>query len=154
KAKPPYQTVVHFPGGYALFMDKVDSVGLHGIRYFIQSGRAVLYPIYKGTYQRKSKSQARTSLTWRDQVVQMCKDLSRSMDYLETRNDIDRSKIAYHGISLGSVTALPCLAVEPRLKTAILQGGGLSSGAPAPEIDPLNFAPRIRFPVLMISGKN
>jgi cephalosporin-C deacetylase-like acetyl esterase len=124
KAKPPYQTVVRFPGGYALFMDKLDSVSLHGIRHFIQGGRAVLYPVYKGTYQRKAKLPASSTMAWRDLVVQMCKDLARSVDYLETRTDIDRSKIAYHGISLGSITAVPCLGVEPRLKTAILQGEG------------------------------
>ncbi len=154
KSKPPYQTVVHFPGGYALFLDKIDGLSLHGIRYYIQSGRAVLFPIFKGTYERKSKPRPTTPLAWRDQVVQMCKDLSRSVDYLETRTDIDPAKIAYHGISLGSVTAIPCVAMEPRFKTAILQGGGLASGETSPEIDPLNFASRIRLPVIMISGKD
>jgi len=59
-------------------------------------------------------------------VIPEGKDLARSVDYLETRTDIDRSRIAYHGISLGSIIALPCIAMEPRLKTAILQGGGLA----------------------------
>jgi len=154
KAKPPFQTVVHFPGGYALFVDKVDSTAVHPIRHFVQSGRAVLFPIYKGTFDRKSKSQTSTPLAWRDRLVQMCKDLSRSIDYLETRKDIDPAKIGYHGISLGSVAALPCLANEPRIKTAILQGGGLLPGSAPPEIDPLNFVTRIRFPVVMISGKD
>jgi dipeptidyl aminopeptidase/acylaminoacyl peptidase len=154
KATPPYQTVVHFPAAYALFLDKIDAVGLHWIRYFVQSGRALLYPIYKGTYERRPKAPISSPLAWRDQKFQWCKDLGRSIDYLETRLDIDRSKLAYHGISMGAIAALPCLAVEDRFQVAVLQGGGLPGGRDAPETDPFNFAPRIRVPVLMINGKN
>jgi dienelactone hydrolase/predicted Ser/Thr protein kinase len=151
---PPYQTVVHFPGGYAPFMQRIDSVGLHWIRYFVQSGRALMYPIYKGTYERRPKTPLSGPLARRDQKFQWCKDLGRSIDYLESRTDIDSTKLAYYGISLGAVAALPCLAVEDRLQAAILQGGGLPPGKGAPEGDPINFAPRIRIPVLMINGKN
>ena len=154
KAAPPYQTVVHFPAGYALFLDRIDSVGLHMIRYFVQSGRALLYPIYKGTYQRRPKAPLNGPLAWRDQKIQWCKDLGRSIDYLESRPDIDRSKLAYHGVSLGAISALPCLGVEDRFRTAILQGGGLPNAQGPPEGDVFNFAPRIRIPVLMLNGKN
>jgi predicted Ser/Thr protein kinase/dienelactone hydrolase len=154
EGNPPYQTVVHFPAAYALFMDKIDSVGLHWIRHFVQSGRALLHPIYKGTYERRSKTPLSGPLAWRDQQFQWCKDLGRSIDYLETRRDIDRSKLAYQGISMGAIAALPCVAVEDRLQAAILQGGGLPPSKGAPEGDPINFAPRIRIPVLMINGKN
>ena len=154
KAKPPYQTVVHFPAGYALFLDRIDSVGLHWVRYFIQSGRALMYPIYKGTYQRRSKSPIVGALAWRDQKIQWCKDLGRSIDYLETRPDIDRSKLAYHGLSMGSNAALPCLALEDRFRAAILQSGGFPGGANPPESDPINFVSRIHIPVLMINGRN
>src|SRR5687767_1512505 len=149
KASPPYQTVVHFPGGYALFMDRIESVSVHLIRYFVQSGRAVMFPIYKGTYDRKPATRA-SGLAWRDQVIQQCKDLGRSIDFLETRSDIDRSRLAYHGISLGAISALPCVAVEGRFRTALLQGGALPPRKPAEEIDPYLFVPRIRMPVLMI----
>jgi dipeptidyl aminopeptidase/acylaminoacyl peptidase len=154
KAAPPYQTVVHFPGGYAPFMERINPIGLHGIRYFVQSGRALLYPIYKGTYERRPKVPIRGTLAFRDQKFQWCKDLGRSIDYLETRPDIDRGKLAYHGISLGAVAALPCLAVEDRFQAAVLLGGGFPNGKGAPEGDPFNFAPRIRIPVLMINGRN
>jgi formylglycine-generating enzyme required for sulfatase activity/dienelactone hydrolase len=153
-ATPPYQTVVHFPAAYGLFLGQIDAVGLHWIRYFVQSGRALMYPIYKGTYQRRPQTPIRTPLAWRDQKFQWCKDLGRSIDYLETRPDIDRGKLAYHGISMGAGAALPCVALENRLQTAILQGGGFSNARGAPESDPFNFAPRVRIPVLMINGKN
>ena len=40
------------------------------------------------------------------------------------------------------------------LRTAILMDGGLSIGPGAgPEVDRLNFAPRIKAPVLMVNGR-
>jgi hypothetical protein len=45
-------------------------------------------------------------------------------------------------------------AVESRLKACILVDGGLSQGRPLPEVDPFNFAPRLRAPTLMLNGAN
>ena len=45
------------------------------------------------------------------------------------------------------------LALEKRIKIAVLVGGGLPTDPELPEIDPLNFAPRVTIPVLMINGK-
>ena len=43
-------------------------------------------------------------------------------------------------------------ALEPRLKTVVLQGTGI--GPPvAPETDTLNYAPRVRIPTLMLNGR-
>jgi hypothetical protein len=30
--------------------------------------------------------------------------------------------------------------------------GGLGTAKPAPEVDPFNFAPRVRIPILMLNG--
>jgi eukaryotic-like serine/threonine-protein kinase len=38
-------------------------------------------------------------------------------------------------------------------KVAVLVGGGLYREQMAPEVDPLNFAPRVTIPILMINGK-
>jgi pimeloyl-ACP methyl ester carboxylesterase len=43
-------------------------------------------------------------------------------------------------------------ALEPRLKTGVLQGTGLWED-PAPEIDRANYAPRVRIPTLMLNGR-
>ena len=113
-----------------------------------------MYPIYQGTYERRPATPLRGRLAWRDQTVQWCKDLGRSIDYLETRGDIDGSRLAYHGMSMGSSNALPCLAVESRFKTAILLEGGLNAQESPPETDPFHFASHIRIPTLMINGKD
>lgn len=43
-------------------------------------------------------------------------------------------------------------AVEPRVKTAVLQSAGLWN-ARLPEDDPATYAPRVRIPTLMLNGR-
>jgi eukaryotic-like serine/threonine-protein kinase len=78
------------------------------------------------------------------------RDLGRSIDYLETRPDIDHARIGFHFVS--GDTGVILSALEPRFKVSVLQASGLW-GQPPPEIDPSNFAPRVRVPTLMVNGK-
>jgi pimeloyl-ACP methyl ester carboxylesterase len=82
------------------------------------------------------------------------KDLSRTIDYLQTRDDLNVEKLAFYGLSWGSYAASIVLAVEPRIKAAVLNVGGFWNARFLPEVDPLNFAPRVRVPVLMINGEH
>ena len=79
------------------------------------------------------------------------KDLRRSVDYLHTRSDVDTTRLAYQGYSWGGYQAGIMLAVEPRFKAAILFCPGLAFERPLPEVDPVNFLPRIKVPVLMLN---
>jgi dienelactone hydrolase len=97
-------------------------------------------------------SSATARITGRDLTIQRAKDVFRSVDYLETRNDIDKNRIGYFGISLGARTAPMYIALEARIKASVLVGAGLYR-SPFPEVDPLNFAPRVRAPVLMLNGR-
>ena len=45
------------------------------------------------------------------------------------------------------------MAIEPRFKTGILNVAGLRMVEVRPEEDAVNFLPRVRIPVLMLSGK-
>jgi eukaryotic-like serine/threonine-protein kinase len=151
-AKPPYQTIVYFPGGWALFIQSSDqSIAMGSYDYLMRTGRAVLFPVYKGTFERRVKAAGPN--TGRDLTVQRAKDVFRSIDYLETRNDIDKDRIGYYGISMGAVPAPIFTALEPRIKAAILVGGALFRSPKFPEVDPLNLAPRVRTPVLMLNGR-
>ena len=44
------------------------------------------------------------------------------------------------------------MALDPRIKAGVLLMGGLFGTTPAPEVDPFNFAPRVRIPILMMNG--
>lgn len=95
------------------------------------------------------------SVAKRDLWVQVAKDLRRSVDYLQTRPDVDRERLAFHGVSEGGVRGPLMTTIEDRFKASILYAGGLITGpAQLPEVDPLNFAPRVRVPTLMINGRD
>jgi len=153
-APPPYQVVIWFPGSYAF--DLKHSDGDLPFSYYFdflpRSGRALVYPVYKGTYERHVTLRGRNED--RDTVIQWSKDLGRTIDYLNSRNDFDKDRIAYYGFSTGGSSAIPVVALESRLKAAIFLAGGLQTDWPTlPETEPINFAPRIKIPFLMLSGR-
>jgi dienelactone hydrolase len=82
-------------------------------------------------------------------------DIQRAMDYLESRQDIDPAKIAYFGLSWGAGNGVIDAVVDERFRAVILHDGGFFLGAanPPPELNQVNFAPRMRIPVLMINGR-
>jgi dienelactone hydrolase len=81
------------------------------------------------------------------------KDLGRSIDYLETRDDIDVDNLAYFGYSWGGAMGGIMPAVETRIKASVLLVAGLTFQRSLPEVEPVNFLPRIKIPVLMLNGK-
>jgi dienelactone hydrolase len=86
-------------------------------------------------------------------VIRWAQDLMRAMDYLETREDIDAEKIAYYGFSLGGTYAPVFTAVEQRFAASVLISGG-TLFTPPEEHRPVNFAPYVTVPTMMIGGKN
>jgi eukaryotic-like serine/threonine-protein kinase len=154
--RPPYQTVVYFPGAYAVQERSSKTLHMFALNLIIKSGRAVIYPIYKGTYERGdalNSDYQNASTLYRDHVIYWSKDLGRTIDYVETRPDLDRTKIAFYGLSWGAVEAPVLTAVEDRIKVDVLVAGGLEFTDTLPEVEPVNFAPRFRKPVLMVNGR-
>jgi len=154
RAQPPYQTVVFFPSARVLDIPNSETLGeMKFIDYVIQSGRAVLYPVYKGTYERPAPMGGPDTVEGRETLFQESKDLGRSIDYLETRPDIDRNRIAYMGVSMGAALGVNLAAVEDRLKAVIMLDGGFYNEKPLPGADQADFAPRLKAPTLLICGK-
>jgi dienelactone hydrolase len=156
-ASPPFQTVVYFPGGFALLDDKLDLASIEDVYDFLlKSGRALMVPIYKGMYQRRDglAPDLKPLASFRDHEIAWSKDLGRSVDYLERRKDIDSTKVAYLGDSLGGTEGVLLPAVEKRIKAAILSSGGLQLTVPyLPEADPFNFITHVTIPVLVLNGR-
>ncbi len=150
--QPPYQTVVFMPWASASFTSSsANLVCMEWLDFVIKSGRAAMYPVYQGTYERKIPP-GTSDIAGRDLRVMWVKDLGRSIDYLETRPDIRKDQLGFYGASMGANFG-PFLALEGRIKTAVLADGAFPSGRPRPEADPINFAPRVKIPVLMINGR-
>ena len=151
---PPYQTVIYFPTVLATFARSSEGLELQFVDFLMRGGRAVLYPVYKGTYERRTDPSSGGPNLYRDQVIQRFKDLARSIDYLETRRDIDRDRLAFYGYSYGALEGVVLTALEQRLKSSVLLAGGFNFNKLPAEVDPLHFAPRIRIPVLMVNGRD
>ena len=158
KGKPPFQTVIYFPGGNVLGPRSSQNVSPQD--FILIGGRAFLYPIYKSTFERGDGftilADQSTVIQSRDHHIMWYKDFARSIDYLETRPDIDHDKLALTGYSLGAELANILLALEKRIKAGILVCGGFlpySEFRAAPEADFLNFAPRVTCPTLMLNGR-
>ncbi len=77
-ASPPFQTVVYFPGAFAFMDDKLDLPNFEDTRGFLlKSGRAIVIPIWKGTYERRDGflPGRNPPAIFRDYVIAWSKDL-------------------------------------------------------------------------------
>jgi hypothetical protein len=156
-AQPPYQPVIYFPGSDAIRTDIFSTRRWTFLFDFItKSRRALVYPILKGTYERKDELRddlPEKTVFYKDHVIMWRKDIGRTIDYLETRDDILTDKLGYFGFSWGGFMGGLIPAVERRIKAVVLHVGGLDGNKALPEADQLNFVPRVYQPVLMLNGK-
>ena len=121
------------------------------VEIFTRAGRAVVFPVYKGTFQRPRVDTSTPTLV-RDRNI-MSKVFGRTIDYLETRSEFDTNKLAYYGLSWGAALGPIHGALEKRLKVLILTGAGIpTQRAALPEYDWLNFATRNTAPLLVLNG--
>ena len=160
-ALPPYQTVIFVGGGFE-FERSSWNIENHYIfsmflSFILKNGRAVLFPVYKGTFERGNDELAKKLIQWDSHqsseiFVQQFKDYKRCIDYLQTRRDIDSRKLAYYGASWGGIIGPIILAIEDRLKAGVLVAGGLVSEF-RPETNPINYLTRVKQPTLMLNGR-
>jgi dienelactone hydrolase len=151
---PPYQAVFYSAGGNMRFATTPEAVSTRLMEHVIKSGRAIVLPAYAGTLERGPTPPPVLPGKERDLGIQSSKDASRSIDYLETRAEIDISKIAFTGISFGAGLGLKVVAAEPRFKTAVLLSLGYTPAGGFPEVDSWNYAPRVKVPLLMLNGQD
>lgn len=155
EVEPPYQSVIWFPGGdvYSLrTSDRLSSSYL--VDFLPRTGRVLVQPVFAGMYERFEPLRWDSPAYLRDMLVRWVKDLGRTIDYLETRPDIDPDRIAYFGFSNGATFGPVFAALEPRLAASVLLGGGLIPERFRPEAHPATFAPWARTPTVLISGRD
>jgi dienelactone hydrolase len=154
---PPYQVVFMWPGDSGLQLPSADTPRtVRMFDFIVKSGRAVLFPVLKGMYERHDGLEStipNETAAYRDRVVLWIKEARRSVDYLQARPDIDVGKLAYFGHSWGGRMSGIALAADPRFKAAVLYVAGFRFPRSMPEVDPFNFVPSVRIPVLMLNGR-
>jgi serine/threonine protein kinase len=162
-ARPPYQSVILFPAADAVGGWLPASIrgyfGL-GLDCFVKSGRAFVFPVYHGTYERtgdmtvlKRWPTEEYRHAYTDHLAKWVKDFRRCVDYLETRPDFDCQKIALCGASWGGIIGAIIPAVEPRVQAVMLVLGGLEANFALSEAQGLNYVSRITVPTLMLNGR-
>ena len=163
-APPPYQTVIYFPGSAPIYQPSSEHIDTYYeyqgfLSFIVNNGRAVLFPVYKGTFERRNDRLAevlgsgQSSRQYSELLAQEIKDFRRCIDYLETRPGIDRARLAFYGMSWGAALGPIITAVEPRLKASVLLSGGFDQVTFRPEFDPVNYVTRVKVPTLMLNGK-
>jgi dienelactone hydrolase len=164
---PPYQAVIACPGSQSALLsssEKIEeSTYFELLDFFIRSGRALVYPIYKGTYERGNAAVyfpleiGNSSRQYSEYKIKVGKDIKRTLDYLETREDIDSQKLAFYGHSTGAILGAIIPAVEERFRVSVLNSGGLPNRnfrpeKVRPEVDEINYVTRVKIPTLMLNG--
>jgi dienelactone hydrolase len=154
--QPPFQPVVFLSGSNVIFNNAFLTDYAKALEFIVKSGRVLVFPVLKGTFERRdelnSDYQAET-VFYKDHLVMWRKDVGRTIDYLETRNDILYDKVGYLGWSWGGFLGGIIPAVEKRIKAVVLNVGGMQMTKALPEADQINFLPRVYQPVLMLNGK-
>ena len=149
---PPYKAVIYFPGVDALNRRVFDLTS-----YFVpwdcilKSGRAFIVPVYSGMYERGGGT-TREAKKPEELFAESIKDMGRTIDYLETRQDIDIQNLAYMGLSIGAHLGPDISIYEKRIKVLILLGSGALYPATQPKPQGLPL-PHVKIPVLMLNGK-
>lgn len=156
----PLQPVIYAPAANCCVLARPNRDALeqlNDVDYVVAGGRALILPIWFGSYQRflrtdidarqRADRERESALAWQ-------RDIRIVLDYLETRSDIDMQRASFVGASIGSFGQGIVLALEPRLKAAVLISSGIVRvETPHPLADFVNYAPRITIPVLMINGR-
>jgi predicted esterase len=93
------------------------------------------------------------TIEWRDRVVAQVQDVRRTLDYLESRPDLDATRPVYYGHSWGAAMAPLVLVIEQRFVGGVLYLPGLIPGRLRTEVNPITFIHHVRVPVLALSGR-
>jgi eukaryotic-like serine/threonine-protein kinase len=156
-SRPRYQCIVYVPSGDA-FQAKFGA-DIQPAEYMIRSGRAMLYPIFWGTYDRfrgfpsdPENSGYPPPMFIREGLIHLTNELDLSLDYLKRRADI--GQIGYMGASVGANFGPVLLSRETQFKAAVFLSGAMPRHFRVmPESNPVNFASHVTIPILMINGK-
>jgi hypothetical protein len=89
---------------------------------------------------------------WTEYWIKVMKDFRRTLDYLETRPDINMDKVAIESFSWGMFAGTILPAIEDRLAANVILLSGMFSFK-REELNPINYIRRVKIPTLVILGK-
>ncbi len=151
--------VIFHPGAnYYQIPSEIDEVnpGEFSLDFIIKSGRTLVWPAWKGSLNRmpsvRPGSPEEVLRSFKNLYSFWVSDTDKTIDYIESRDDLDSENIFYMGMSYGAIFNTHNLLFEERYKAAILYVGGAFPTYP-PLVEGINHLPRIKTPFLMLNGK-
>jgi formylglycine-generating enzyme required for sulfatase activity/tRNA A-37 threonylcarbamoyl transferase component Bud32/predicted esterase len=161
RAAKPFQCINFAPGSDFFLSRSAPEYVEWVLPAQIKAGRAVMALVPTGAVERPHDPDyvwpEIHTVKWRDRTVLHVTEYSIGLDYLATRDDIDMNKLAHIGFSWGAgVFGVVYTALEDRYSSVILIAGSIwpQDRSMLPEANPINFAPRIQVPKLMLHGKS
>ena len=121
---PPYQVVVVFGGTNVFTTTRIQDFQFP-YEFLLRAGRAVVFPVFSGTLERGPSPYRLPINQERERALRWPKDLGQTIDYLETRPDIDARRLGFYGLSSGAMYGVCLIALEHRFKAAAFSSGGL-----------------------------
>jgi predicted esterase len=153
----PYKTIFYWPGASVIQRKSFNHTReSYFFSFLLKNGYAVIFPVFTGTLEKRSTittPNQNQSVAYRSFAIDLIYEVRRSLDYLDSRNDIDHSGYGFLGFSWGGAMAPIVLSIEDRFKVAALLTTGLRMQSALEEVDPVNFLPHVKTPTLIINGK-
>lgn len=126
-----------FAGDYGWWAAAIDGP-VHGGRGAVTDASD---PVYRQMWQRP------------ETVQEMIDDWKATLDALSALGDIDKARVGYWGVSMGTMFGLPYVASDSRVRVAVLGKAGMrGSSVQRSGIDTYfkTYAPRVTMPVLFV----
>ena len=157
KFKDKYDPVIVFPNAGSIGANNDSNFpNFSGLKHLVDEGFAIIHPIYYNTFNREKTINtfwANETDDYKNTIIKIGKDYKKTLDYIESRNDFNFNSLSYFGYSWGSTTSNYLLAIDDRIKSAVLCVGGLMIQKSKKEIEAHYFIRRIKTPILHIIGK-
>ena len=148
-----HPVMYYWASSHAFYLTSIEEFSLH-LDFMLKRGWAVVVPVFDHLFERGTGAPPSLGrgVEYRDQFVRWMREMRRSIDFLETRADLDMNALAYYGFSWGGRLGAPALAIEPRFKAGILNQTGLGSLRHYDTLEE-HYLPRVTQPVLQINGR-
>ena len=156
KFKDKYNPVIVFPNAGSIGNNSDSNFPNLDLKHLLDEGYAIINPMYYNTYNREKTIRtfwASDSNEYKDAIIKIGQDYKRTLDYIESRNDFNFNKMSYFGYSWGSTTSNYLLAIDDRIKAAVICVGGLMLQKSKKEVEAHYYIRRIKTPILHIIGK-
>ena len=159
KHQGQYKPIIYFPGAGSINTTSTDVLVKSGefiFRHLLAEGYAVFHPVYSSTYEKRDEIKSHypnQSQSYADHVLAWGQEFKKTIDYIDTLEDMIPGTLSYYGTSWGGYMGNTLLAIDDRVNAAVLYVAGLCFQPSKKNVEAYLFSPRVTCPLLMLNGK-